>query len=89
VHAAASGRVRVSGKMKGYGNVVILDHGDGLETLYAHNRRNLVRDGESAKAGEQIAEVGETGNATAPHVHFEVRVDGQPRNPARYLPARP
>lgn len=87
--AAANGRVRFSGRMRGYGNVVILDHGDGLETRYAHNQRNLVRSAQRVEQGEAIARVGTTGNATAPHVHFEVREGGQARDPLRFLPSLP
>ena len=86
IRAAAGGRVRYSGTMRGYGKVVILDHGDGLETRYAHNRRNLVRQGQSVQRGQTIAELGATGNATAPHVHFEVRFRGEPRDPVSHLP---
>ena len=85
VTAAASGWVRFSGTMRGYGKVVIVDHGRGLETRYAHNRRNLVRVGDSVEAGERIALVGDTGNATAPHVHFEVRSGGEAVDPAGFL----
>jgi murein DD-endopeptidase MepM/ murein hydrolase activator NlpD len=82
--AAADGKVIYSGAMRGYGNVVLIDHG-GLVTVYAHNHRNLVREGEGVKAGERIARVGQTGRATGPHLHFEVRRGVIPQNPTRYL----
>ncbi len=86
VRAAAAGRVVFSGRMKGYGNVVILDHGRGIETVYAHNRANRVRRGERVERGEIIADSGASGNATAPHLHFEVREAQRPRDPLGYLP---
>ena len=86
IRAAAAGRVRFSGRMNGYGNVVILEHEGDLETVYAHNRTNLVRKGDRVARGQVIAEAGATGNATTPHLHFEVREAKRPRDPAGYLP---
>jgi len=86
VRAAESGRVIESGRIGDYGNVVILKHAGRYSTVYAHNRRNRVRKGEFVEKGDVIAEVGETGNATGPHVHFEVRRDRKPENPLLYLP---
>ncbi|KYH33633.1 MAG: hypothetical protein PWR22_1267 [Moorella sp. (in: firmicutes)] len=86
IQAAWSGVVTFSGWGNGiYGNMVKLDHGNGLETVYAHNSRNLVKVGEYVRAGEPIAEVGGTGNATGPHVHFEIREKGKAINPERFL----
>ncbi|CEP68417.1 Duplicated hybrid motif [Moorella glycerini] len=86
IRAAWSGVVTFSGWGNGiYGNMVKLDHGNGLETVYAHNSRNLVKVGEYVRAGEPIAEVGGTGNATGPHVHFEIRERGKAINPERFL----
>ncbi len=88
VRAAADGRVIYSGDaIKGYGNMVILGHEGGIVTVYAHNSKNKVAEGAAVKQGAIIAEVGQTGAATAPHVHFEVRVDERPRDPLLYLPA--
>jgi murein DD-endopeptidase MepM/ murein hydrolase activator NlpD len=87
VRAAADGLVIYSGDaIKGYGNLVILRHDGGIVTIYAHNSKNRVAEGAAVKRGETIAEVGQTGAATAPHVHFEVRVDERPRDPLLYLP---
>ncbi|MFQ5788383.1 MAG: LysM peptidoglycan-binding domain-containing M23 family metallopeptidase [Thermodesulfobacteriota bacterium] len=69
-----------------YGRIVILEHGDGIRTLYAHNKKNHVRSGACISAGDVIAEVGSSGNATGPHLHFEIRKNGSPMNPLRYLP---
>ena len=84
--AAASGEVIHSGALRGYGNLVILRHRDGLVTVYAHNQKNLVREGEFVRRGQAIARVGQTGRASGPHLHFEVRKDNLARNPLRYLP---
>lgn len=72
VYAAHGGRVAYSGLMKGYGKVIIVQSGP-IATLYAHNRRNLVGHARVVRRGQRIAEVGRTGHATGPHLHFEVR----------------
>jgi murein DD-endopeptidase MepM/ murein hydrolase activator NlpD/cell division protein FtsX len=81
IHAAADGIVIYAGWYGGYGNAVVIDHGHGLSTLYAHCSVILVRKGEMVRRGETIAEVGSTGYATGPHLHFEIRVNGNPINP--------
>ncbi len=87
IRAAESGRVVHSGsKLAGYGNMIILKHAGKLSTVYAHNRKNLVRVGQFVEKGQIIGEVGSTGRTSAPHVHFEVRRDGRPRDPLQYLP---
>lgn len=84
VFAALDGQVVVAGRHKQYGNYVVVDHGNGVTTLYAHHRLNLVLPGDIVRRGQKIAEVGRTGNATGPHLHFELKVEGIHRNP---LPA--
>jgi len=87
VVAAKDGQVQVAGWSSfGYGFHVILDHGGGVETLYAHLSRIAVRPGEWVEAGQVVGYVGSTGWSTGPHLHFEVRVNGVPRNPLAYLP---
>ena len=85
VRAAAAGRVVWAGSERGYGNLVIIDHGDGLSTLYAHASRLLVGPDEMVESGEPVAEVGDTGNARGAHLHFEVHRHGQPVNPLPLL----
>jgi murein DD-endopeptidase MepM/ murein hydrolase activator NlpD len=85
VVAADAGRVVYVGAMSGYGNVVVVDHGGGISTLYAHLSSFSVGSGEAVSRGEQIAVVGCTGYCTGPHLHFEVRVNGGPVNPLPYL----
>ncbi len=87
VLAAAGGRVAYSGQgMRGYGKVVVVKHENDLSTVYAHNSRLLVRMGDSVTQGQTIARVGETGWATGPHLHFEVRRRGVPEDPMEFLP---
>lgn len=68
-----------------YGNAVVIDHGYGYQTLYAHNSRNLVKVGQRVKRGERIAQVGNTGVSTGPHLHYEVHLNGVPINPRSFL----
>lgn len=86
--AAASGRVGFSGRLRGYGNVVLLTHADNFFTVYAHTSVNLVKKGQSVKKGELIAKVGSTGHSTGPHLHFEVHKGRQTRNPLFFLPQK-
>lgn len=85
IRAAFAGTVRMSKPYSGYGNCVVIRHKNGLETLYAHNSRNLVRVGDVVQAGDPIALIGRTGRATTEHCHFEVRIQGQHINPALIL----
>jgi murein DD-endopeptidase MepM/ murein hydrolase activator NlpD len=85
IRAAAGGVVIHSSYMNGYGNVVIIDHGGGISTVYGHCSRIAVSDGQKVKRGQYIANVGSTGLSTGPHLHFEVRLNGKPVNPLRYL----
>jgi murein DD-endopeptidase MepM/ murein hydrolase activator NlpD len=71
--------------LRGYGNLVILKHADMLATVYAHNRELLVKEGQAVTRGQPIARSGQTGKASAPHLHFEVRKDSIARNPLGYL----
>lgn len=86
VRAAGSGAVIYVGRLRGYGNVVILQHSGGYTTVYAHNERNFVRDGQTVERGQEIAEIGETGRATGPNLHFEVRYHNAAENPMAFLP---
>ena len=85
IRAAKSGVVIFAGVQGGYGNVVIVDHGGGLTTLYAHQSRLGTNDGADVSGGEVIGYVGSTGQSTGNHLHFETRVSGSPQNPMRYL----
>jgi murein DD-endopeptidase MepM/ murein hydrolase activator NlpD len=79
IAAAESGRVSYAGYMRGFGNVIILSHDGGYSTVYGHNK------GQYVKKGSTIAKLGSTGNATGPHLHFEIRSGGKPVNPQLYL----
>jgi murein DD-endopeptidase MepM/ murein hydrolase activator NlpD len=83
--AAAGGVVLSAGPHPQYGQLVELDHGNGLVTRYAHTSKMLVRQGDLVKRGQKIAEVGTTGRSTGPHLHFEVLVEGVQQNPAKFL----
>src|SRR5205814_501516 len=85
IHAAKAGTVIFSGSMSGYGNAVIVDHGGGFSTLYAHQSRTAAGEGESVRQGEVIGYSGNTGHSTGPHLHFETRVGGSPQDPRSYL----
>jgi murein DD-endopeptidase MepM/ murein hydrolase activator NlpD len=85
VHAAAAGTVIYAGWMSGYGNIVVIDHGNGISTAYAHNSQLIVGQSATVGKGFVIALSGNTGHSTGPHVHFEVRVNGTPVDPLGYL----
>ncbi len=87
VHATAAGRVTVAGPTGGYGNMVEIDHGAGLSTRYGHLSRIDVAAGQWVTEGEDIGAIGSTGRSTGPHLHYEVRMDGAPVDPSRYLKA--
>ncbi len=89
IRAAAAGRVIFAGVKNGYGNVIEVDHGHGIETRYAHLSGFTARVGSKVESGEQIGRMGSTGRSTGTHLHFEVRVGGTPVNPRRFLEAQP
>jgi murein DD-endopeptidase MepM/ murein hydrolase activator NlpD len=88
IRAAAAGRVVFSGKMRGYGNLILVRHKDDFFTAYAHNRVNKARKGQWVKQGQSIAQVGRTGRASGAHLHFEIRNGQTARNPLFFLPER-
>ena len=83
--AAQTGTVSFAGVKNGYGNTTIIDHGQGISTLYAHQSKILVRVGQRVTQGQLIGKVGATGHVTAPHLHYEVHINGVPRNPMPWL----
>jgi len=85
VYASADGIVITAGWLGGYGNTVIIDHGNGISTLYGHNSKLTVKVGQEVKRGDLIAKSGSTGVSTGPHIHFEVRVNGKTVNPLEWL----
>ncbi len=85
VRAAKAGRVVFAGKRAGYGNLVIVDHGGGLQSRYAHCNDLRAAVGRKVNAGDTIATVGSTGRSTGPHLHFEIRKNGTPINPDSHL----
>lgn len=87
VKSTGAGRVVHAGPMGGYGNMVEIDHGNGLTTRYGHLSEVLVEEGQQVKANEVVGRIGSTGRSTGPHLHYEVRVDGEPVDPARFLKA--
>lgn len=85
--ASNAGKVIFAGYYGGYGNAVIIDHGGKVSTLYAHNSKLLVREGDKVERGQAISKAGSTGLSTGPHLHFEVRTNGQPIDPIKYINA--
>lgn len=86
VNAARQGQVVKAGWLGVYGLAVLIDHGNGIQTLYGHNKRLLVKVGEQVESGERIAISGNTGNTTGPHLHFEIRQNGKTVDPSNFLP---
>jgi|GEM_PF-626286 len=86
INAVADGVVIYAGRLGGYGLIVILKHEGSFKTIYAHNRKNLVKKGDTVRQGQKIAELGNSGNATGPHLHFEVRCGQEATDPIPYLP---
>jgi len=87
IYASADATVKFSGTQSGYGNVVVLDHGGGYETYYAHLNRRLVTVGQTISRGDRIALMGNTGRSTGVHLHYEIRKDGVAVNPMTYIKA--
>ena len=87
IHATAPGRVTHAGPMGGYGEMVEIDHGDGLTTRYGHMAEVDVTEGQDVAAGAPLGRLGSTGRSTGPHLHYEVRIDGEPVDPERFLRA--
>jgi murein DD-endopeptidase MepM/ murein hydrolase activator NlpD len=85
VSASADGTVEAAGWSNGYGQLVVIDHGNGYETYYGHLSRIDVIEGQSIRQGEHVGAVGSSGRSTGPHLHYEVRVGGVPINPYRFL----
>ena len=85
VRSADDGVVLLSYFSSGYGNLIVVDHGGGVSTAYAHQSARLVAAGDRVARGQLIGRVGSTGNSTGPHLHFEVREDGDPVDPLKYL----
>ena len=85
IKAAASGTVKFAGYKGSLGNLVIIDHGNGIQTYYGHSSKIYVKKGQKVEAGEKIAAVGSTGAATGPHLHFEIHIKGKVVNPQNYL----
>jgi murein DD-endopeptidase MepM/ murein hydrolase activator NlpD len=87
VHATADGVVIIAGWLRGYGQVVYIDHGNGISTRYGHLSRIDATVGQLIRQGEQLGLVGSTGRSTGPHLHYEVRINGEPTSPLPYLPS--
>ncbi len=87
VHATADGIISFSGWSKGNGNIVVIEHGHGFSTVYAHNTKNLMKVGQTVRRGEKIATTGSTGVTTGPHVHYEIWKNGTCVNPTSFTKA--
>lgn len=88
IRASRAGDVWLAGEVEGYGLTVVIGHDDGSRTLYAHASALLVEAGDRVEQGQPIARVGDTGNSTGPHLHFEIIVNDRPVDPLDYLPPR-
>ncbi len=86
IYASQKGKVIFSGVQRGYGNVILIEHDNHFITVYAHNEANLVRENDFVKQGQPIATIGNSGNSSGPHLHFEIRLHGKAQNPRNYLP---
>lgn len=86
IRSVGKGEVIYSDQLRGYGNLIIVRHPGGFASVYSHNRRNLVREGQRVDQGEVIGEVGSTGRVSGPHLHFEIRKNNVARDPLYYLP---
>lgn len=89
IMASAAGRVSFAGRASGYGNLIKIDHGHGIETRYGHLSKISVRAGQVIARGADIGRMGSTGRSTGPHLHFEVRLDGRALDPRQFLEAKP
>jgi len=85
VKCTASGKVTFAGRKGGYGNCIIIDHGNGFETYYGHLSKILIREGQSVDAGDEIGKIGSTGRSTGPHLHYEIHKDNKIVNPRSFL----
>ncbi|WP_414620834.1 M23 family metallopeptidase [Calothrix sp. CCY 0018] len=85
IYAYQAGEIKLASRKGGYGKTVIINHGAGFSTLYAHASKIIVRKGERVASGQMIGRIGSTGFSTGPHLHFEVRVNNKPVNPRPYL----
>ncbi|WP_231127260.1 M23 family metallopeptidase [Motilibacter aurantiacus] len=85
IGAASGGTVKSAGWQSGYGNTVVIDHGNGITTMYAHASELLVKPGQRVEPGDTVAKAGSTGLSTGPHLHFEVREDDKPVDPQPWL----
>jgi hypothetical protein len=86
VYVTANGVVTYSGQQGDYGNIIVVEHDSRTATAYAHLKKRRVDQGDAVQQGQHIGDVGRTGNATANHLHYEVRIEGQPVDPMGYLP---
>ncbi len=85
IYAPADGKISFAGSKGGYGNALVLDHGYGVSTMYAHTSAFYVKEGDKVKRGQMLAAVGSTGASTGPHLHYEVHVDGVPTDPMKFV----
>lgn len=85
IKAALDGKVIEAYYSSSYGNVITIEHGNGIQTLYAHCSKLLAKEGQEVKRGDIIAKIGNTGRSTGPHLHFELKVNGSAINPIKYI----